>query len=503
MQRNILEYLENCATQYPDKIAFSDGTDSLTFAALQQGAKAVASALGPGHQGRPVAVFMHRHPNTICAFLGVLYAGGIYLPLDEEMGKHRTRQILKAAPPGALLCDAETQPLLEGYGYTDESILFKDAVQTPVQEDALAGIRQKAVSADAAYIVYTSGSTGAPKGVVATHANVIDYIEALSHITGAGEASVFGMQAPLYVDAFLKDIFLTLKHGATAYVIPKRLFMFPLKLVEYLNAHHINTLCWVVSALAMVSAMGALQKDVPRHVHTVVFGGEVFAPKQLALWQAALPGAKFINMYGPTECTGFSCYYSLPPSFVAEGPIPIGGPMPGTGVFLLGEDGQPVTQPGQEGEVYIRGGGVTPGYYNDAAHTAEVFVQNPLQNKFTERVYKTGDLACYNKKGELVYLARKDHQIKHMGYRIELPEIEMAATGAPGVEQSCCVFDEARSKIVLFYMGQPPQKDVIMHLRDVLPRYMVPAAAVQMQRLPQTANGKIDRGLLRQQAETL
>lgn len=497
-----LSYLEQSAKKHPYKVAFSDGVDALTFAALHAQAKSIGTFLAQRCGKEPVAVFMNRHPAMVAAFMGVLYAGGIYLPLDEEMSRHRIGVVVQNVRPAVLLCDAKTIAAARQLAPECEVYLLDEALQTPVDETLLAAQRATLLDTDPAYIVFTSGSTGVPKGVVANHRNILDYAEALSATVGAGHLSVFGMQAPLYVDAFLKDIFLTLKHGATAYIIPKALFMFPLKLIEFLNAHEVNTLCWVVSALTMLSGMRALEKAVPQHVHTVVFGGEVFPLKQFALWCNALPKARFFNMYGPTECTGFSCWYEVPPG-VPTSPLPIGRPFANTGVLLVGEDGREVQKDGQAGEVYIRGAGVTPGYYNDAERTAASFVQNPLQNAYPETVYRTGDIAQYNQDGQLLYLARKDHQIKHMGYRIELPEIEAAAITMPGLENACCVFDDDKSKIVLYYMGTPEGREVTTFMRNVLPRYMVPAAALPLPRMPQTQNGKIDRELLTRQAKEL
>lgn len=504
MQYHPLEYLEQTVKTAPEKTAFSNGTTAVTFAALHAQAHSIASFLLQNHAPRrqPVAVFMGRHPHMVSAFMGVLYSGGIYLPLDEEMGRHRIGTVLQTTRPVCMLCDAKTAAIAKQLDYQGQLYQIDDLLALPPSPALLAGARQTMLDTDPAYIVFTSGSTGTPKGVVANHRNIIDYTEALAGVVHPGPSTVFGMQAPLYVDAFLKDIFMTLKAGATTFIIPKPLFMFPLKLVEYVNQHQINTLCWVVSALTMVSATGTLQKMVPQHVHTVVFGGEVFPQKQLALWRGALPKARFINMYGPTECTGFSCWYEVADP-LPDGPLPIGRPFANTGAFLLSEDGHPVTTPGQPGELYIYGAGVTMGYYNNSQRTQEAFVQNPLHNAYPETVYRTGDIACFNRDGNLVYTARKDHQIKHMGYRIELPEIEAAATGMPGIENACCVYDETKGKIVLFYMGSPTGAEVVVYMRSMLPRYMVPAAALPLQRMPQTQNGKIDRALLASQARQL
>jgi non-ribosomal peptide synthetase component F len=253
----------------------------------------------------------------------------------------------------------------------------------------------------------------------------------------------------------------------------------------------VNTVCWVVSALTILSGLGVLEKAVPR-LRTIAFGSEVFPPRQFRIWRDALPDARFINLYGPTECTGMSCCYEVPADFDGDEPIPIGKAFPNTEILLIA-DGRLVTDCGTPGEMYIRGAGVTMGYYNHFERTGEAFVQNPLQANYPEIVYRTGDFAKYNARGELVYIGRKDFQIKHMGYRVELMDIEAAAARVDGVHTVCCVFLKERDQIVLCYAGSVPETELAAHMRGLLPRYMEPSVYVRADELPRTRNGKIDR----------
>ena len=205
---------------------------------------------------------------------------------------------------------------------------------------------------------------------------------------GFNEDTVFGNQTPLYFDACLKELYPTLKFGSTAYIIPKNLFMFPIRLVEYLNEHKINTICWVVSALTMISAFGVLDKTVPKYLHTVAFGSEVFPMKQFNLWRKALPNAKFINLYGPTEATGMSCYFIVDREFNDDEVLPIGRPFKNTDIILL-DDNNRIPPKGEAGE-YVCRTSLTLGYYNDPERTKEVFVQNPLNDAYPELIYRTG-----------------------------------------------------------------------------------------------------------------
>jgi amino acid adenylation domain-containing protein len=500
MRRNVLEYLEEAAAAYPDKRAFFDEKESLTFRELWDTARSVGGALRAQNRGGPVAICMKRSPRMIAAFLGAIYSGKPYIPLEEEMGRHRIELILRESRSAVLVCDESAREALSDPAYAGLVLSYEDLCRG-TGDAGLAEIRSDSLDTDPLYVVFTSGSTGVPKGVVACHRNVIDYIEALSAVLRADETTVFGMQVPLYVDACLKEIWLTVKHGASTCLIPKQHFLFPLRLIDYMNRCGVNTVCWVVSALTIISGLGALSKDVPR-LRTVAFGSEVFPVKQFALWREALPEARFLNLYGPTECTGMSCFYEVDRDFGPEDAIPIGRPFANTEILLI--DGERrITAPGETGEIYIRGAGVTLGYFNDRERTAEVFVRNPLHSAYPEIVYRTGDLARYNERGELVYVARRDHQIKHMGYRVELPEIESAAGRAEGVDTACCVFDAARDKIVLYYTGPATEDRVAGDLRRLLPRYMEPAHCLRRDALPLLNNGKVNRALLTELAEAL
>ena len=498
MQRNVLEYLEEIVPKVPKKLAYADENSGLTFEEVYQGARAIGSFLAlEKHYKEPIVVFMGKHPRTIVTFFGVIYSGCYYVPIDEEMPRHRIELIFQSLQPGAVICDSETVGSLESFNFHGKVYSYEDMVNTPVREKELAIIREKQIDTDPIYIVFTSGSTGIPKGVVACHRSVIDYIESLSEVLGFNESTVFGNQTPLYVDACLKELYPTLKFGATTYIIPKSLFMFPLKLVEFLNEKKINTVCWVVSALTMISAFGALEKEVPRYLHTIAFGSEVFPIKQFRLWKKHLPEARFVNLYGPTEATGMSCYYEVKRDFELDEAIPIGRPFKNTEIILLDENNQ-VPPKGEPGEICIRGTSLTLGYYKNFEKTNEVFVQNPLNTCYPELIYRTGDLGKYNEEGDLIFISRKDNQIKHMGHRIELGEIEVVTNMHPEIKTAACIFDDVKKKIVLYYVGELTAAALAEYLKEKLPRYMVPNVMEQLPMMPLTSNGKIDRVSLKE-----
>lgn len=493
MQTNILEYLEATVKKLPDKIAFADMETQLTFQEVYDRARGCASQLLQVCINRePVIVYMKKSPCTVTAFLGVIYAGGYYVPIDEEMPRHRIEMILENTQAEYMICDETTIEKAGQLNFTGIILSYEEIIGGKIQSEKLWEVRENCLDMDPVYVLFTSGSTGVPKGVVGYHRGVIDYIETLSEVLQFGEENIFANQTPFYVDACMKDIYPTLKYGATTWIVPKELFMQPVKLVEFLNEHHINTICWVVSAMTMISTFGTFDIVKPKYLRTIAFGSEVFPVKQFNLWKKTLPEAKFFNLYGPTEATGMSCYYHADRLFEEKEVIPIGRPFRNTQILLLDKEGQQVKD-GQEGEICIRGTCLTHGYYNNYEKTQEVFTQNPLNPYFPELIYHTGDLAYKNEQGDLVFVSRKDHQIKHMGHRIELGEIEADVNLIDGIRNCCCIFIKDNQKIVLFYVGEIDKKVLTIAIKDRLPRYMIPNAIVQLEALPLTSNGKMDR----------
>ena len=278
------------------------------------------------------------------------------------------------------------------------------------------------------------------------------------------------------------------------------LFSFPVKLVEYLDTYRINTVCWVVSALTQISSLGALETHTPKYLTTVAFGSEVFPKKQYELWRKALPSARFFNLYGPTEATGMSCFWYADRELAEDEPIPVGRPFDNTEIILITEDNKRAAR-GEDGEICIRGTCVTMGYYNNAEKTDDAFVVNPLRTAYREIIYRTGDIGRYNDYGELVFVCRKDNQIKHMGHRIELGEIESAAMKCVDVSRAVCVYAKEKKEIALFYVGQTEEKSLLSGLSEMLPRYMLPARIQKLTAIPLTDNGKVDRRRLLEMCE--
>ena len=447
-------------------------------------------------------VLMNKHPNTIAAFMGIIYAGCFYVCLDSEMPARRIELIFESLKPRAVIYDKKNEKAVQKLPESAERYLYDDIAFTDICEERLLSVRARQLDTDVIYIVFTSGSTGVPKGVAACHRSVIDYTETLCEAVKFTHDTVFANQTPLYFDAPLKEIMPTLKLGSTVYIVPKQLFMFPVKLCQYLNEHRINTVCWVVSALVMISSLGALEKEPPKYLTRICFGSEVFPIKEYKRWRAAYPDATFINLYGPTEATGMSCYWEASRQLGKAEPIPVGRPFDNTDIILLDENNRRA-KVGEQGEICIRGTCLTMGYYNNPEKTAEVFVQNPLNTAYPELIYRTGDIGRYNEYGELVFVCRKDSQIKHMGHRIELGEIEAAAMRTDLASRAFCMYDGEQKRIILFFVGEGSESELSAALGKYLPRYMCPQVIKKLEAMPLTDNGKIDRRGLGDMAKSL
>jgi non-ribosomal peptide synthetase component F len=285
--------------------------------------------------------------------------------------------------------------------------------------------------------------------------------------------------------------------GASLYIIPERHLAFPFRLMQYVTEHQINFLFWLPSALIYVANQNALETLDMSCLHKVLFCGEVMPNKQLNYWRRHVSHAIFANLYGPTEITDVCAYYVIDRPFTDDEPLPIGFPCENTDILLLDENNTLVTTPDVQGEICVRGSSLSPGYWNAPEKTSEVFCQNPLNPHYPESIYRTGDIAHYNDRGEIMFDGRKDFQIKHKGFRIELGEIENAAGSLDNIHTVSADYDNKNQKIVLFYSGHLEEKKLRAALSELLPKYMLPARYIHLDRFPYNDNGKIDRKALR------
>lgn len=501
--KNILEYLETSASKNPSKIAFTDENTEITYGEAVKKAKAIGSALSKLNvKNAPVAVLMDNCADSLVAFFGVVYSGNFYVVVDAKMPTDRVNIIFETLSPAAVLTDKKHADKARDFIFSGETFLYEDLSSGDIDESIIKSIRSKQIDTDPLYALFTSGSTGIPKGTVICHRSVIAYAEWIIETFDIDESTSYGSQTPFYFSMSVLDIFSTIKAGATLHIMPKKFFSFPVKLLQYMNEKHVNTIYWVPSALSIIANLKALDYVPLPELKKVLFAGEVMPTKQLNYWISKMPDALFANLYGPTEITDICTYYVVDRKFSDDEPLPIGKACSNCDVLVIRDDGTEAPL-GEEGELCVRGSFLALGYYNNPEKTAQVFVQNPLNPHYPELIYKTGDLVKVNERGELIYITRKDFQIKRMGYRIELGEIETCVGSIDCIKACACVFDEEKDKIVLIYQGEIADSSVAAVIKAKLPEYMHPNRLIQVKVMPYNANGKIDRKELKSSYHTL
>ena len=494
---NILEYLERSAQLFPEKPALVDQRQSVTFAQALEDSRRVGSSLALSlTKGQPVAVYMEKSVENLCAFWGIVYAGGFYVSFNTQLPTSRLQQMQSVLQAPFVITDEEHRAELEEVFPPHRILLYRDLVKSAVDRALLTQIRQRHVDTDPLYANFTSGSTGVPKAVVVGHRSTLDFIDHFCPIFSITQKDIIANQAPFDFDVSVKDIYSALATGATLVLVPRPLFSQPQQLLDFLCEHRATTLIWAVSALCLISTVHGLDYRTPETVNKVLFSGEVMPAKHLKIWMEHLPRAQFVNLYGPTEITCNCTYHIIDRERSYPDGIPMGQAFPNEDVFLLDGDDQLVTAPNVVGEVCVRGSALALGYYRNPEQTAAAFPNNPLNPCYPQRIYRTGDLARYSTLGELHFCGRKDFQIKHMGHRIELEEIERAVSNLPGVHRCCCVFHSEKHRLYAFYQGDLTPKELRLQLLPTLPPYMIPNVFRQVDQFPLNKNGKIDRTLL-------
>lgn len=499
MEYTILDCFEKTVSKFADKAALTDDVSTLNYAELQHKSRCAASILTHKiHQRQPVAVYAKKNKDAVLSFLSIVYAGGCYSFLNPELPESRLKQICDCLDVKVILTDSHYREQATRI-FTDCEILEIESLTESCEDAELLKERRcHLIDTDPLYINFTSGSTGVPKGIAVSHRSVIDFIKCFTETFGITQSDVIGNQAPFDFDVSVKDIYSALFTGAELAVIPRELFSLPTKLVDFLCEHKVTVMVWAVSALSLLKTFHALEYKTPETVRKVLFSGEVMQYKVLKYLREYLPGAQFVNLYGPTEITCNCTYHILSNDREYENGIPIGIPFPNEDVFLLDDENKLVSSSGV-GEICVRGTALALGYFLSPAENEKHFTQNPLNKNYPERIYKTGDLARYDENGELVFCGRKDFQIKYMGHRIELEEIERRMSEIDGVEQSCCIFDEAKQKLKGFYIGDIENTDLLAVMKKTLPMFMIPGRLHKVETFPLNKNGKIDRKALNEQ----
>lgn len=503
MTKNVLDYLYTSKEKFPLKTAVADNVSSMTYTELVDNATTIAVALLKYTGARKaVPIYMDKSCVTLAAFMGVVMTGNFYVLLEPAHPAERIHSILDTLQADIIVTNRKNEKKAAKLEFTGNIVYIEDLLEAQVTDEdrkKLSDIKANALDIDPLYAIFTSGSTGVPKGVVVNHRSVIDFIECFTDIFGITDKDVIGNQAPFDFDVSVKDIYSSLKTGATLQLIPKMCFSFPTKLLDFLDDRKVTTIIWAVSALCIVTTLNGFEYKRPSSLNKIMFSGEVMPIKHLNAWRVQYPDAMFVNLYGPTEITCNCTYYIIDREFGLDEKLPMGKPFANERVFLLDDEDKLVDagRPGELGEICVSGTAVTMGYLRNPEKTAAAFVQNPLNDRYLETIYRTGDLGYYSEDGELFFSSRKDFQIKHMGHRIELGEIETYMNAIEGLLRSCCIFDTDENKILGFFeiegASELDRKGVTHALKDKVPQWMIPNVLVKVETMPLTKNGKIDR----------
>ena len=484
------ELIAEQARRTPDAVAVRIGAAETSYARLEQRANQIAHrlrGLGVGLE-TPVGVLCERSENLLPALLGILKTGGHYVPLDPAYPAKRKQYMLEKSGARLLLTTSRHRAAAEELGlealYLDEeaealAALPAEPVHTPVDPDNLA------------YVIFTSGSTGLPKGVMISHAGVVHYLSWCRRAYRADEGDGAPVHSSLAFDLTVTGLFLPLMCGTTVTLVPE-------------DEHPVAGLADALTSGRRYSFvkltpahLELLQRCLPPQAanaaaHLVV-GGEQLTAEALAFWREHAPNVVVANEYGHTETSVANVIKLIPAGEAVRSPVSIGGPIWNTVVYLLDERLRPVPE-GVPGEVYAGGIGVARGFVGSPGLTADRYMPDPFGPPGS-RMYRSGDLARYRSDGTLEFVGRTDHQVKVRGYRIELGEIETCLTESPGVNESVVVL---RDGALAGYLT-PATADlgaVRAHLSERLPEYMVPGTLTPLDRLPLTANGKVDREAL-------
>jgi amino acid adenylation domain-containing protein len=509
------QLLSNSASRYPEKTAVSARGRNLSYRELEKQSNQLAHLLRHRgvRKGDRVGLFFPKCVESLVCMLGVLKAGAVYVPLDPQAPADRIAYILGDCGVRVLLTNAERRKALDAKTlHALDSCILTDSSSGELNGSAVLpwsmlgefpsdhAPQVTLTETDLAYILYTSGSTGRPKGVMLSHQNALTFVEWCSAKFKIRPEDQLSNHAPLHFDLSVFDVYNSLEAGATLHLVTEDIALFPSTLASFIETRGITVWYSVPSALTLLLLHGNLKAEKVRQLRIILFAGEVFPMKYLRELADLLPHIDLYNLYGPTE-TNVCTYYKVERDLLAnQEKLPIGAACENTEVFAVNDKGEIVRQPGESGELYVRGPGVTYGYWGDVEKTRKMVVPNLFQPNFEEEMYRTGDLVRLGEDGNFDFLGRRDSMIKSRGYRIELGEIENALLSHPGVREVAAVaipddiIGNRIKAVVAAHAGSSLQPvELQQHCAARIPKYMIPDLIEFCENLPKTSTGKIDR----------
>lgn len=517
----IYDWCRKQAFNNGDQIAVSLHDENITYEKLESESNKLAGMLIEQKlaSGERVGLFMEKTPKTIIAMLGVTKAGGVYVPLDPHSPPERVIKIIHSSKPSLLFVDPESIHQFQDIIHCDSEVgkiswvwwskqPVKYGDDFPPQftyEDIESQTNEfHQVIRDpesAAHILFTSGSTGQPKGVVITHKNIVGFINWAVPFFNMQTGEHTSCHSPLHFDLSTFDIYGAFASGAHLHLVPPSINIHPKKLSAFILENKLNQWFSVPSALSYLAKFQVIPEGGYPDLKRLIWCGEVFPLPSLQYWMKSLPDVQFTNLYGPTEATIASSYYTVDKSPDDLEEIPIGAPCSNEKLLILDENLQQKKM-GEVGDLYIEGIGLSPGYWEDTEKTEAAFIWHTNEEGKQERIYKTGDLGSLGSDGLVYFHGRSDYQIKSRGYRIELGEIEEAL----GQNELLREYAVVPVKIDGFegtaigcaYVGTAMKNGALapllkQKLKDKVPSYMMPQVWKEYDQLPRNGNGKIDR----------
>ncbi|MGH2791304.1 MAG: amino acid adenylation domain-containing protein [Actinomycetota bacterium] len=518
MTQLLHQLLEDSARRTPNQVAVVDRDRSISYTDLNRRANQVAALLADlgVRRGDRVGFCLNKSIESVIAIYGILKAGAAYVPFDPQAPPARLGYIADNAGISHLLTGTEMAPLwpslIDGGAPLDSLIVLNsdEHPEVPVGTRAFSGrdldlrspddVDGGPIQLDLAYILYTSGSTGQPKGVMLTHLNAMTFVEWTVEHYVIEARDRLSSHAPFHFDLSIFDLYAASLAGATVVLVPPETSVFPLEVANFIEQQEITVWYSVPSILSMLTQRGNLEVGSLQSLRILLFAGEVFPTKYLQRLMELLPNVAFANLYGPTE-TNVCTYYDVPvlPADMVE-PIPIGKAIAGVECYVVAQDGS-IAKSGEVGELYVRGSTVMQGYWANPERSSQSLIPNPFGGALHDNVYRTGDLVQELSDGNYRFLGRRDHQIKSRGYRIELGDIESALYAHPDVVECAVVAipDETvsnRIKAHVVVRNGVRQAELVRFCSTRIPRYMIPEQFEFADALPKTSTGKIDRQTL-------
>lgn len=525
MERLLQHYVRRQAEQRPEATALVFGTESLTYGELERQSDQLAALLRESgcQPGDRIGLLLPKSVPAILGMIGILKAGCVYVPMDTASPVSRLVRILESCESRFVLAMEATARLLGeiagaealqgklrvgwmGQGGETGCGLAAEFTRDDVVSQAAPPTDCPAREGDAAHILFTSGSTGVPKGVVITHSNVRHFVEWAVRYFGTQPGDRISGHPPLHFDLSTFDIYGTFAAGAQLHLVAPEMSLLPHKLAEFIRVSELTQWFSVPTVLNLMAKFDVVRPNDFPALKRLLWCGEKFPTPPLIYWMTRLPQVSFTNLYGPTEATIASSYYRVPELPADEKQeIPIGTACDGEELLVLDEHLRP-TAPGEVGDLYIAGVGLSPGYWRDPEKTSAAFLPRPGGSGPDDRIYKTGDLARLGSDGLVYLLGRADSQVKVRGYRIEIGEIEAALNAMEGLREGAVVAVDTGgfegNVLCCAYVPAPGAPitplSIKKHLGQVLPGYMVPTRWMTLGTLPLNANGKIDRRRLKE-----